>query len=173
MKYGILLCLNCIIGYYTISQSYKEPEYKFLDKFENADLNYNSIDSINFKTKGLLMLDSVFNVVKGSYTIYRFMTYDRGILFDDHESDFNNLIILKVDSTNRIIDGFQYFLQNPQMPSTCFLYRICKKMYLRQKIKISKLKFKRVHKIDKEFFTCSLVPIYLKDNRYLTFGSKR
>jgi hypothetical protein len=171
MKYGILLLLNCIVGYYSTSQTCNRLEYKFLDKFENADLNYNSIDSINYKSGGISLLDSVFNVVKGHYTIYRFMTYDRGVLFDEHESDLNNLIILKIDSANRIIDGFQYFLQNPEMPLSCYLYRLSKKRYVKPRIKIAGLKFKRVHKVDNEYFTCSLAPIYLKENSYVIFGN--
>ena len=160
-----LLLLCCCLSLY--SQTYKEPEYKFLDKFENSDLNYEQIDSINSAEKGIKMLNSTFNVIKGDYTIYRFMTYDRGVVFDEHIDNMNDLIILKVDN-NKIIDGYQYFLQNPEMPSTCHLYRLTKKKKLTHKMQISSLKFKRVYQsTNKDYEVCNETPIFLTDKRYL------
>lgn len=150
------------------SQKYIQPEYKLLDLFENSDLNYSAIDSINSRSKGSSMLDTTFNVVKGEYTVYRFMTYDRGILFDGYESDFNDLIILKVDSKGVIVDGYKYFLQNTEMPSTCFLYRVSKKKRKKEILKINSLKFRRIHTEFNQNDICS-GSLYLKDKRILNF----
>ena len=166
---AVLILFFSIHNLICFSQQYIEPEYNLLDSFENSDLNYSSIDSINSITGGITMLDSVFNVVKGKYTVYRFMTYDRGILFDGYESDFNNLIILKVDSTGIIVDGYKYFLQNPEMPSTCFLYKLTKKKRKKEKLKIKKLKFKRINTALNENEICSDLPLYLIDERILKF----
>lgn len=148
-------------------KNYKEPDYKFLDKFEDADLNYSRIDSINSFAKGIIMLDSVFTPTKGKYTVYRFMTYDHGVLFDEVESDLNNLIILKVNSKNEIIEGYQYFLQTPEMPSSCWLYKVTRKEKLKPEIKINDLRFKRKYKATKGYDVCSSTPKFLKDKRYL------
>lgn len=135
--------------------------YKLLDKYENSDFNYPAIDSIDFVDKGLDMLNNVFNPIKGDFTIYRFITKDYGILFGEYKSDLNNLIILKVNSKGDIIDGFQYFLQNPQMPSKCYLYRVTtKKIKIQKCFSVSKLKLKRV--INKDICDENILPFLYK-----------
>ena len=166
----ILVIIIAFWAMFLYSQGYVEPEYNLLDKFENADLNYLAIDSINLIDKGISMLETVFKVVPGNYTVYRFMTSDRGIIFDEYVSDMNNLIILKVDSSNHIIDGYQYFLQNPEMPSSCKLYKLTKKLKIKSKIKINEFKFKKIIDINDEVFEiCKDIPLFLKDNRFLEF----
>ncbi len=163
----IIFFLFCTIIY---GQNSVELKYKLLDKFENSDLNYKGIDSIDSSTKGIAMLDSVFNIVEGKYSVYRYMTKDKGLLFDEYKSDLNNLIILKVDSKGRIVDGYKYFLQNPEMPSKCYLYRLTRNKKLKSKINISTLRFKRV--LDGEiqgFKVCEGIPLLLKDKNILEF----
>jgi hypothetical protein len=165
----LLFFLLSILSLSSRSQNHTPPEYRLLDSFEHADLNYNQIDSINSIGGGIAMLDSVFNVVPGKYTIYRFMTYDRGILFDDFESDINELIILKVNSTGRIVDGYYYLLQTPEMPLSCFLYKITQKRRKKDVIKIDSLKFKRVNTTLNEYQVCNELELFLIDARALKF----
>ncbi|PIE50596.1 MAG: hypothetical protein CSA38_02170 [Flavobacteriales bacterium] len=161
----IIFFLFCTIIY---GQNSVELKYELLDKFENADLNYKGIDSIDSSTKGIAMLDSVFNVVEGKYFVYRYITKDRGLLFDEYKSNLNNLIILKVDSKGIIVDGYKYLLQNPEMPSKCYLYRITKKKKLKSKINISTLRFKRVLVGEfQSFKVCEGIPLFLKDKNVL------
>lgn len=159
MKY-IFLLFCCTL----FAQNSVTPNYILLDKFDKSDLNYLAIDSIDFADKGIIMLENVFNVIPGKFTIYRFLTKDKGILFDGFSSELNNLIILKVNSKNKIVDGFQYFLQNSEMPSKCFLYRISKIRKFDIKIKVSELRFKRVNK---KKSICDEIPLFYTNNLYL------
>lgn len=81
----------------------------------------------------------------------------------------NNLIILKVNKDNKIVDGYQYFLQFPEMPSTCRLYRLSSKQKLTSKMSIASFKFKKVHKAIDDYDACDDISLYLKDHRRLHF----
>lgn len=152
------------------AQKVNKPNFYLLDKTEYSDFNVEKIKMINSEPKGRVMLDSVFNVVKGNYRVYRFSTYDSGVLFDESGiRQLNEIIILKVNKKNKIVDGYKYFLQNPVMPSTCNLYRITRKIRARPIIKIQNFKFKKVHQEKKGFEVCDEVSLFLDDQRTLNF----
>ena len=152
------------------AQKVSKPNFYLLDKTEYSDFNVEKIKMINSESKGRVMLDSVFNVVKGNYTVYRFLTYDSGVLFDESGIlELNEIIILKVNKKNKIVDGYKYFLQNPVMPSTCNLYRITRKIRVRPIIKIQNFKFKKVHQEKKGFEVCDEISLFLDDQRTLNF----
>jgi hypothetical protein len=143
MKYITFFCFMVHLSLY--SQENKIKEYIFLDKHIDADLNYTGIDSV-YKSGVVSGFDSVFNVVGGKYIVYRFLNHDRGDLTSDlsgHISDIFNLIILKTDKENKIIDGYWYSLTTPDFPRICRLYRVSRKIKLIHNLDIDKLKFKR------------------------------
>ena len=143
MKYITFFCFMVHLSLY--SQENKIKEYIFLDKHIDADLNYTGIDSVH--NYGVVsVFDSVFNVVDGKYIVYRFLNHDRGVLSSDLSDpvmDIYNLIILKTDKKNKIIDGYWYSLTTPDFPRICRLYRVFRKIKLIHNLDIDKLKFKR------------------------------
>ena len=163
MKYIILFCFTVHLSLY--SQEIRVKDYMFLDKHIEADLNYTAIDSINNYGAGLFLLDSVFNVVDGKYIIYRFLNYDSGILcYDCPIMDIYNLIILKTNKKNKIIDGYWYSLTNPDMPSKCFLYRVSQKnVKLIHNLNTEKLKIKRESVMFQNEDMCDVIPFFLEE----------
>lgn len=171
IKTFLLYLLLTFVSHDSKSQGNDATAFLLLDLNYNADLDYGRIDSINQSAKGLVMLDSVFRLRNGEYTVYRFLTHSKGYLFDESGlRDINELIILKVNKNKKVVDGYYYLLQNPQMPSTCELYRETRKLRLRQKMSISKLRFKKVHQEKPDYEVCEDIPKYLTDDRELIFA---
>ena len=165
MKYMTFFCFMLHLSLY--SQENKLKEYIFLDKYIEADLNYTTINSINGYDAGLSMLDSVFNVTEGEYFVFRFLNYEKDVFFDEYWftgfMDMYNLVILKTDEKNKIIDGYWYCLTNPDMPLKCFLYRVSQKnVKLTHNLDIEKLKFKRESIIFQDKDMCDVIPLFLE-----------
>ena len=161
MRY--LFFIYIIISSSLVAQENKGVRYQLLDIHKMSDFNYQGIDSLDHSSKaGIWLLDHVFNVVDGDYTVYRFINHDRGVLFDDSDTmDIYNLIILKTDENNLIIDGFHYSLTNPEMPLTCKLYRITHQQKMSKNIDIRALLFKRKQfLINKEDDICDSTDLF-------------
>ena len=88
---------------------------------------------------GRVKLKNEFYPVPGNYTVARFLSfsYDQGM-----ESSFetNNVLILKIDENQRIIDGYIYCLQWAEVPVSQALFRITNnKTKIKNKQSISSL----------------------------------
>lgn len=144
--------------------SHCPQDYHFLDKVENADLNYDGIAAIDALPGGKeSMLKNVFNIKPGHYTVYRFMTSEMGeVPYAERLVEINKIIILKVKD-GKIIDGYHFILQASEMPFTCRLYRITQKPKLKTVFPVKELKFKRVYKTNKQYPICTNVPMYLTE----------
>lgn len=152
------------------SQIHNKAPFCLYDEIHyNADFNYRGIDSINWMPKGRIMMDSVFNTIKGDYTIYRFMSYTNGWLLTDLYCELNDVVVLKVDSNNNIVEGFYYYLQYPEMPSSCYLYHSNRKLKLKGKISMKELQFEQYRKEEFAEYNCNHLSEKLKDNRILNF----
>lgn len=124
-----------------------KTKYYLFDSKNNADFNYQNIDSINNFPDGFKLMDSVFNVVNGKFKVYRFIARDTAFIYDESGvKSVSTLILLKVNKKNNIIDGCRYFLENAEMPFTCNLYRISKNKILKNNLSLNSLRFKKVHK---------------------------
>lgn len=145
LLFSIVLIFSCCS---TVKQrKIEKNDYYLLDTFLMSDFNYNDIDSIDLKSFSggrHSMLNTVFKPIKGKFRIYRFLSYDYGITFEGHADSINTLIELKVDENNIIIDGFSYFLQNPNFPSIGDVFRLSAKgLELRNGMRVETLEFKR------------------------------
>ncbi len=119
-------------------------EYKLLSKAERSDFNYQALNFID-TTSTRETRRKIFNPVKGSYTVYTFMATFKGISFANIEKEFHDILIVKVDKGQKIIDAFQYTLEWAEPPLMFDLYKATAKgVIISDKLPISKLKFRGV-----------------------------
>jgi len=125
----------------TFSQT---KEYKLIDKTVSADINYHAIDAIDTFTHGIKMLNQVFKPAKGKYIVFRFIATYTGLSYTDKTKEFHDIIIVKTNQSNRIIDAYQYTLEWAELPSDTDLYKsTCKSAYLKDMMAIEEFKFTR------------------------------
>jgi hypothetical protein len=144
---------------------FSQNTYVLLDSKLDSDINYAAISEGNFSPKNAL--DSVFNYVSGSFKVYRFIEVNYGYGFEsDSLTTFRDILIIKTNSSGKIIDAFQYTLEWAEPPSTCDLYRLNKGkgIKLDSKLNLSSLRFKLVN----EPSYCGRDPyLYLSQNRLI------
>lgn len=151
MKYTFFFIISIMLMFSCRSNSSTASidrlDFYLLDTFTMSDINYNDIDSIDLKSfpRGRSnLLNSVFKPVNGKYRVYRFLSYDYGITYENHADSINILIEIKIDENNVIVDGFLYFLQNPSFPSIGDVFRLSAKgLKLRNGMNVESLEFKR------------------------------
>jgi len=134
----LIISLTPIFGF-------SQNGYYLLDYKTESDINYVAITQSNFSP--INALDSVFNFVPGKFNVYRFIEINYGYGFDsDSLTAFRDILILKTNSSNKIVDAFQYTLEWAEMPSSCDLYRLnkMKKRTFTPDFNMSNLQFKIV-----------------------------
>ena len=146
------------------------PEYKYylLDCFNNADINYDNIDSIDYCSGEKESMMNIFSPCSGENRVVRYMSYDYGYLSEERTDSLNCMIILSVDTNEIIIDGFLVFLQNGEYPASDFLLRTNKHVKLKHKMKIKDLDFYPYSR-DKEIFELP----FMQRRRFLGFLSSK
>ena len=103
--------------------------YLVVDSSFNSDFNYkmlNAMDSLIEASRKWPDADRFFLPVAGKYKYYRFNARFKGVSYDNSIKDFNDVLIIKTDSVNTIIDAYQYTLEWAEYPFTTDLYRISK-----------------------------------------------
>ncbi len=142
MKSGIAILLIFLLASCSSFDENCLP-YHLYTVNQKADLNYAMIDRINTLPAGKVKLRNEFRPIKGNYTVARFISFGYDVVSSDYYSETNNIIILKIDSTNTIVDGYQYYLQRDELPLKISLYRISAKgVKAERNLNIKKLKFK-------------------------------
>lgn len=139
------LLLPLAFIYFEITGFSQTKEYKLIAKTEKGDFDYPALYGID-TTKNRESRRSIFNPVKGKYTVYLFIATFTGSSFNNTEKDFHDILILKTNKKNKIIDVFQYTLEWAEMPLSYDLYRAnAKKKILVNGLTIDKLNFRRVN----------------------------
>lgn len=158
------------LAYFTINISYssgtgmvrnpKEIEhqkyisYRLIKSKSNADFNYKFLNDINKYAyeKGNDEIKKIFDPINGNYKYYQFMAKYVG---DGYNPDsqiplkmtFHEILIIKTNSGNRIIDCFQYTLEWGEFPFTTDLYRMtAKNILLKDSLNIETLKLENLEK---------------------------
>src|SRR5438045_6718320 len=127
-KYLIATTFIFLLSNSIFSQNNMVKEYKFLDKTFNADINHKSLFALDTLSPGMSLLEKIFKPAKGNFIVYRFLATFKGISFTEEEKDFHDLLIVKTDSSNKILDAYQYTLEWAEPPLEYDLYRgHCKK----------------------------------------------
>ncbi|SEG21181.1 hypothetical protein SAMN05421847_1752 [Halpernia humi] len=129
-----------------ISFSQKSNEnisFKLIEKKESSEINYLTIKNINSLNHGLDSMKVYFKPVKGQYTTYTFVKEFDGIKSDDfNKTKLHDIVILKTDSLNNILDGFYYRLDWAEVPSQFMIFRsFAKNLKLKDNLNISELEF--------------------------------
>jgi hypothetical protein len=109
------------------STGFKETKiYKLKKKSINSDFNYSKLDDIDGNIKDTINLRNIvpiFEPVSGPYVYYQFISTFKGHSFDELDKDFHDILIIKTDNENKIIDAFQYTLEWAEPPLQFDLYR--------------------------------------------------
>jgi len=121
--------------------SAQTKEYKLITKTEGADFNYKGLKHIDdIKTREARR--NIFNPIKGKFTVYVFMTTYKGLSFDNIEKDFHDILIVKTNKEQKIIDAYQHTLEWAELLYSFDLYRTSVKgLTLTNQFSIDKLKF--------------------------------
>ena len=103
--------------------------FNLISKKTNSDINYLTIKNINSLGHGCDSMIEYFKPVKGEYNVYIFIKEFEGISTREIDSityaseTFHDLIILKTNNQNLILDGFYYRLEWAEVPSQFMLFR--------------------------------------------------
>lgn len=148
MKNLVLLVIFLLTVINSISQT--GYRYFLLDKFTDSDLpeiSYNKIDRFIGNEK--LLLEKVFYPVKGTFTVYRFLSQiiiDRNIFSISVSKRYAYDIILLKEKNNKIIDGYRFPLYWTEVPSKAGLFRVNSVVTIKDSVAVESLKFNPIYK---------------------------
>ncbi|ADY51854.1 hypothetical protein Pedsa_1287 [Pseudopedobacter saltans DSM 12145] len=121
----------------------------------NADFNYKQLNNIDAHIKSAVVtknLISIFEPEQGKYNYYQFIATFKGenLTFPGEEGDsvktFHDILIIKANQNNTILDAYSYTLEWGEMPLQYdVLKSAAKGIQLEDGLDISKLKFKRTY----------------------------
>ena len=134
----------------------KTKIYRLKKITKNSDFDYSKLKDIAGNIKGTLNLKSVlpiFEPKEGKYNYYQFIATFKGEAYDAEGPNlikvFHDILIVKTDNKNNIIDAYQYTAEWGEIPFQFDLFRsIEKKLTLTDKMKISTLRFERTEPDD-------------------------
>jgi len=149
-KYLIGIAFIFLLNNQIFSQNNQTKEYKFLDKTLNADIDYKAFYVLDTLSPGMSLLERAFRPIKGDFIVYRFLAIFKGVSFTEEEKEFHDILIVKTDSNNKIIHGYQYTLEWAEPPLEYDLFKShCKNTYLKDSMNIKELVLKRIDWSDK------------------------
>ena len=116
----------------------------------NADFNYLKLNNIDFFTETDKSLMAVFNPVGGNFNYYQFLATFKGKGYNHGNAplikEFHNVLIIKTDRNNKIIDAFHYTLEWAEPPfQYCLFKSSTDNVILTDNLEISQLKFIRTY----------------------------
>jgi hypothetical protein len=120
--------------------------YQIKNVYRNADLDEKAIErfknNIDLRSERDEIM-KLFKPVKGRYKVIVFMASSYGLSFMNKFELFHNVLILKVDKNNEILDGLEYILEWAEPPHTARFVRAMKKgIKLRKGLNIQQLDFR-------------------------------
>jgi hypothetical protein len=138
-----LIIINVLILYWSTALFGQSKIYKLYDKKNNTDIDTNKFDLLNKNGAGFYLINKVFKPKSGKFIVYRFISVYKGISANTEKTEtFHDLIILKTDTLNHIIEAYQYTLEWSEEPFTTDLYKAtAKNLILTNHLKIDKLRF--------------------------------
>jgi hypothetical protein len=120
--------------------------YKLKKKSLASDFNYSKLDDIDDNIEDTLNVKSIFEPVAGHFVYYQFLATFRGYSFDETDKVFHDILIIKTDKSNKIIDAYQYTLEWAEPPCQYDLFKATSKdLDLTDSMDIATLKFKRTY----------------------------
>ncbi len=124
---------------------------------DNADFDYSKLEDLDASIHEVHYKNQmqIFEPVCGAYRYYQFLSSFIGMAYNDVGpplfKEFHDVLIVKTDRSNTIIDAYQYTLEWAEPPCQYDLYKSStKNIALVKDLSISKLKFKRTYNWRKE-----------------------
>jgi hypothetical protein len=116
---------------------------------ENSDFNYSKLDDIDVNKMDTLNarnLTPVFEPVNGHFNYYQFLATFKGESYEGGAKDFHDILIIKTDNENKIIDAYQYTLEWAEPPLQYDVFKSSiKNISLTNNMDIMQLKFMRTY----------------------------
>ena len=100
--------------------------YKLKKKTINSDFDYSKLNDIDGNIKDTLNIKKlmpIFEPINGHYNYYQFISTFKGHSFQEVDKDFHDILIIKTDNENKIIDAYQYTLEWAEPPLQFDLYK--------------------------------------------------
>lgn len=118
---------------------------------ENSEFNYSKLDDIDVNkmdTLNIRNLMPVFEPVNGQFKYSQFLSTFVGQAYNDDGpalfKDFHDILIIKTDNKNKIIDAYHYTLKWTERPLQYDIFKSsAKNIYLTNSMDINQLKFIR------------------------------
>ena len=121
--------------------------YKLKKKAIYSDFDYSKLEDIDGNIKDSLNIKNlmpIFAPIIGHYNYYQFISTFKGHSFQEVDKDFHDILIVKTDNENKIIDAYQYTLEWAEPPLQFDLYKSdVKNVKLKNDLDISALKLTR------------------------------
>jgi len=163
MRYLIVLLLSCFCCYSVLGQDQAkgnnagkvEKTYVLVANKINTDFNYKLLDDFEQSFSALIKENNsrelLFNPINGKYHYYKFVaTYKaRGISPDNNsaksEQTFHNILIIKTDDQQKIVDGYHFVLEWSEKPLSYPLFKMkATGLTLQEGLSLKQLNLKRV-----------------------------
>lgn len=148
--------------------------YRLNKAIDHADFDYGMLRNID-QLPPPYPPDSPYQIgdlpiIKGQYTVYKFIAEYEGDSFKGRKVLFHDLLLIKADKANKILDALHYTLEWTDTPSLD-LYRLQnKKLYLKEGLKIKELKL-RNPETDRELIENGVIEIGKKHPKSIdSFG---
>ena len=125
---------------------------------ENSDFNYSKLDDIDGNKMdeiNVRNLMPIFEPVSGQFKYYQFLSTFVGEAYNADGpalfKDFHDILIIKTDNENKIIDAYQYTLEWAEPPLQYDVYKSSiKNIPLTNNMDINELKFIRTYSWSEE-----------------------
>ena len=148
LKTFLLILLVALTTLSTAAQEKEILVYQIKAVYENSDLNGKALE--RYQKRALEWNDTgkvlkLFQPVKGKYRVITFMATGYGLSFTDKKEIFHNILILKVDQNDEILDGLEYVIEWAEVPTASRLARTTRKgVKLKKGLPLSELEFKSI-----------------------------
>ena len=132
--------------------------YKLKKQANHSDFDYSKLDDIDnsfglFKKPKKII--TAFEPINGKYNYYQFIATFKGQSYNDAGptliKEFHDILIIKTDSKNKIIDAYQYTLEWSEPPFQYDVYKsTAKNLVLSDGLHLNDLKLTRTYSWDEK-----------------------
>ena len=164
MKMFFIQILILFFSFFLLSNTYSQiKQYKLIAKTNNADFDYPKLNNIDNFLNDSSDIRQAFKEIEGDFIVYQFEAEFIGESYKGISEYFHDILIIKTDVKNLIIDAFQYTLEWNEPPFQYDLYRsTINNFELKNNFELDRLKMSRTY--DKK-----LTDDYLVDKGIIIF----
>jgi len=123
--------------------------YTLFDETYAADIRKNLLIILDTTPPRYSLMDNVFKPTTGKYTVYRFLATYQGISYTNKQKEFHDVLIVKTNNKNKVVDAYQYTLEWTDSPFADLYESTARGLYLNDSMPVEDFKFKRLWDTDK------------------------